>query len=102
MQVVNGSQLDVEQISDLPVTVGIVPDAVKLQICEPESGLGCFLCVLFALRELDAVRCSLNTGVTDLAGIRDRIEEIRRHGRLAAGELDRHLTPWLDLERVVH
>ena len=39
--------------------------------------------------------------VSDLARVGDGIEEVRAHGRLAAGELHGHLAARLDLERVV-
>ena len=56
---------------------------------------------ILALGELDAVRRGLHAVVTDLARVADRVEEVGMHGRLAAGELHRHLAARLDHQRVI-
>src|ERR1700687_4539436 len=101
VHILDGTQLHIEQIADLPVAVGVVADAVKLQIRIPHARFERLLAELLALRELDAVRRGLHAVVTDLARGGDSIEEIRAHRRLSAAELHGHLAARLDLQRVI-
>ena len=77
MKVVDGTQLHIEQVADLAVAVRVVADAVELEVDEPQPGCGCLPCELLTLGELDAVGRSLHARVADLAGVGNRIEEIR-------------------------
>ena len=70
VQVVDRTQLDVKQVADLAVRVGVVADTVKLQINETQSGFGSLAAKFFALGELDTVGRGLHRVVTDFAGIR--------------------------------
>ena len=101
VQVVDGLELHVERVADLAVRVGGVADAVELQIGVAEAGLSSGLGELLGLGELDAVGCGLYGVVTNLAGVGDGVEEVRRERGLAAGELHAHLTTRLDGDRVV-
>ena len=40
VQVLDGPQLHVEQVTDQQVGVGSVPDAVELQVCVAQTGVG--------------------------------------------------------------
>ena len=101
IQVLDRAQLDVEQIADAAVRVGRVADAVELQIRVAQAGFGCGLRELRALGELDAVGRRLHAVVANLARVADRVQEVRRHRRLAARELHRHLAARLDRDGVV-
>ena len=72
VQVVDRTQLDVKEVADLAVRVGVVADTVELQINETKTGFGCFAAKFFALRELDTVGRRLHRVVSDLACIADR------------------------------
>src|SRR5579859_7531255 len=101
VQVFDAAQLDVEQVADLAVAVGVVADAVELQVGVAQSGFERLLCEFLALGEFDAVGGRLNGVISNLAGVADGVEEMRAHGRLAAGELHGHLAARLDFHRVV-
>ena len=101
VQVLDRLQLHVEQVADQAVRVGRVADAVELQIRVAQAGFGRLLGELGTLGELDAVGRRLHAVVADLARVSDRVEEVGRHRRLAAGELHRHLAPRLDGDGVV-
>src|SRR5205085_7374976 len=60
MQVLDGLQLDVEQVADLAVGVGGIADAVKLQVDIAQAGFGRLLAEFKALGELNAVGCRLH------------------------------------------
>ena len=81
--------------------VRLVADPVELQVRVAHPGIGGRLGELRVLGELDAVGRGLHRVVADLPAILHGLEEVRRHGRFAARELDRHLAPRLDLDRVV-
>jgi hypothetical protein len=101
VQVLDRAQLHVEEISDAPVRVGRVADAVELQIRVAESGFGSRLGELEALGELDAIGGRLHAAVAHLARVSHGVQEVRRHRRLAARELHRHLPLRFDGDRVV-
>src|SRR5882762_6618049 len=101
VQVFDGAELHVKQVADLAVAVGVVADAVELQVGVTQSGFERLLRKFLALGEFDAVGGRLDRVISDLAGVTDSVEEIRAHGRLAAGELHGHLPARLDLHRVV-
>src|SRR5262245_12983255 len=65
MKIVYRSHLHVKQVSDLSMTVRVISDAVELQIDVAQTSFGGFAAKLFALGELNSVRCSLNTVVTN-------------------------------------
>ena len=100
-QVFDRLQLDVEQVADAAMRVGGVADAVELQIRVAKPRVGRRLRELRALGELDAVCRRLHRVVPDLARVAHGVEEIRRHRRLAARELHRHLPARLDGDRVI-
>src|SRR5690606_4071228 len=95
-EVLDGPQLDVEEVADETVRVGRVADAVELEVRVAEAGLGRRAGELGALGELDAVGRGLHRVVADLLRVADRVEEVRRERRLAARELHRHLPTRLD------
>jgi hypothetical protein len=84
IQVLDGAQLDVEEIADAAMRVGGVADAVELQVRVAQTGLSRGLREFGALGEFDAVGGGLDAVVANLARVADRVEEIRRHRRLAA------------------
>src|SRR5436190_18810043 len=47
VEVVDRTQFDVEQVADLAVRVGVVADAVELEIDKPKTGLGGLAAKLF-------------------------------------------------------
>ncbi len=100
-EVLDGAQLDVEQVADQAVRVGGVANPVELQVGIAQARLEGGLRELRALRELDAVGRRLHRVVADLLGITHRIQEVRRHRRLAARELHRHLALRLERDGVV-
>src|SRR6185369_12423991 len=79
VQVVDGSDLHIEEIANLAVTVRVVADAVKLQVNVAESGFGSFPAELFALGELDPVSRRLHAVVTNFARVLNRFEKMRRN-----------------------
>jgi len=83
------------------MAVGVVADAVKLHVGITQTGFEGAAAEFLALGELDAVRGCLDAVVPELAGVADGVNEIGRHGRLAAGELHGHLPARLDLGGVV-
>ena len=99
VQVLDGAQLHVEQIADGAVRIGGVADAIELQIGVAQAGFGGLAAEFRALGEFDSVGGGLHAVVTDFARIADRIEEVGRERRLAAGELHRHLAARLDRDR---
>src|SRR5438270_9498706 len=60
MQVVNGAQLYVKQITDLAVRVRGVTDAIKLQIGVPQTSFSGLAAELRRLREFNSVRRGLH------------------------------------------
>ena len=78
VQVVDRTKLDVEQVADLAVRVGVVADTVELQINKSKSGFGSFAAKFFRFGELDSVGRGLHRVVTDFTCIADRVEEVRR------------------------
>src|SRR5208283_849359 len=101
VHVLDGAQLDVEEVADLAMAVGVVADAVELEVGVAQPGFKGLLAILLALGEFDAVGGGLHGVVADLARVADGVEEIRAHGGLAAGELHGHLAARLDLRRVI-
>ena len=101
VQVLDRAELDVEEVADAAMRVGRVADAVKLQVRVAKAGFGGGFRELRALGELDAVGRRLHAVVADFARVADRIQEVRRHRRLSARELHRHLPARLDRDRVV-
>ena len=100
-EVLDRLQLHVEQVADAAMRVRGVADAVELQIRVTQARFGRRLRELRALGELDAVGRRLHRVVADLARVTHRVEEVRRHRRLAARELHRHLPARLDRDGVV-
>ena len=84
MQVLDRAQLDVEQIADLAVRIGLFADAVELQVRDAQAGVTRLVCERGILREANAVGRRLHAEVTHRARVADRIQEDRRDRRLAA------------------
>ena len=101
VQVVDGPQLHVEQVAHLAVAVGVVADAVELEIDVAQPGLERLLAEFLALRELDAVGGCLHAVVAHFARVAHRVAEARMQRGLAAGKLHAHLPLGLDGNRVV-
>ena len=102
VKIIDRAQLHIEKVPDLAMAIGVVSDAVKLQVDEAQAGFSGPPAKLLAFRKLDTVRCGLHAGIPDFSGIRDRVQEIGRERRFAAGKLNRHLPPRLDLDGVIH
>ena len=75
--------------------VGVLADAVELQIGDPQTRLGGRHRELGVLRETDAVGRRLCAEIANLPRVGDRVEKMRRDRRLPARELDGQLTPGL-------
>src|SRR6266481_7761805 len=101
VHVFDGAQFYIEQVANLAMSVGVVADAIELQVGVTHARFKGLLAGFLALGEFDAVGGGLHAVVADLAGVRDGLEEIRAHGGLAAGELHGHLTTRLDAQSVV-
>jgi len=101
VHVFNGAQLDVKQVADLAMSIGVVANAIELQVGVAHAGFKGLLAEFLALGEFDAVGGGLHAVVADLAGVGHGLEEVRTHGWLAAGELHGHLTAWLDAQSVI-
>ena len=78
VQVLDRAQLDVEEVADLAVRVGLVADAVELQVGDAQARRRGGLGELRLLREADAVGGALHAEVADLARVADGVEEVRR------------------------
>ena len=76
VHVFDGAELDVEQVADLAVAVGVVADAVELQVGVAHARVEGLLAEFLALGEFDAVGGSLHAVVADLAGVGDGVEEV--------------------------
>ena len=76
VHVLDGPELHVEQIAHLSVAVGVVPDAVELQVGIAQTGFGGFAAEFGALGELDAVGGRLDAVIPELARVADRINEV--------------------------
>ncbi len=76
VHVLDGAELDVKEIADLAVAVGVVADAVELQVGVAHACFKGLLAEFLALGELDAVGGGLDAVVADLAGVRDGVEEV--------------------------
>ena len=81
--------------------VGRVADAVELQVCVAQAGIGRRLGEVRTLGKLNAVGGRLHAVVANFARVTHRVEKVWRHGGLAAGELHRHLAARLDGDGVV-
>ena len=101
MQVLNRLELHVEQVADGAVAVGFVSDSIKLKIGITQSGFSGLTAEVRRLSEFDAVGRGLYRLIANLAGVSHGIQEEGRHGRLATGELHRHLAARLDGNGVV-
>ena len=101
VHVFDGAELDVEQVADLAMAVGVVPDAVELEIRVAQAGVEGLLRKFLALGEFDAVGGRLHRVVAYLARVANGVEEVRAHGGLATAELHGHLAARLDLHGVV-
>ena len=101
MQVLDGAKLDVEQVSDLAVTVGIVADPVKLEVGQAQARLIGLFAKLLAPGKLDAVGRRLNADVAQLSRVAGSVEKIGRQGGLAARKLHGHLPLGLDFDGVI-
>src|SRR5712692_7739677 len=55
LHILDGAQLDVEQVADLAVAIGVVADAVELQVSVSQARLEGLPAELLALGELNAV-----------------------------------------------
>ena len=93
VHVFDGAQLHVEQVAHLAVAVGVVADAVELQVGVAQAGFKRLLAIILALGEFDAVGRRLHAVVAHLARVADGVEEIagawsarrRRTARTSAG-----------------
>ena len=83
-QIFNGAHLDIEQVPDGAMGIGIVADSVELQIRVAQAGFGGLFAELRAFRELDAIGGRLHAVVADVARVADSIQEVGRQRRLAA------------------
>src|SRR6185503_1297500 len=84
VEILDRAQLYVEEVPDLAMFVGRVADSVELQIRISKPRFRGLIAELRALCELDSVCRGLHAVVSNLARVSDRIQEVRRHCRLAA------------------
>ena len=84
LEVFERAQLDVEQISDLPVGVVFVSHAVELEVGEPQPRLLGLPGEVRFLGEADAVGGALGRLVSEVFRVGDRVQEVRRNGGLTA------------------
>ena len=73
--------------------VCLVSYAIELQVDQSQPGRLGRATQLRLLREANAVASALHTEVPDLACVLHGPQKMRAQSRLAAGELDAHLTP---------
>ncbi len=94
VQVVDGLQLDVEQVADLAVRVGCVADAVELEVDVTESGFSGGAAQFLALGELDAVGRGLHAVVANLAAVGDGVKEVGRQAWARHRRTERSSAAW--------
>ncbi len=101
VQVLDGSELYVQQVPDLPMGVrrSVTPSNCRYAIRSPASRA--WRANVGVLRESDTVGRGLDAEVAHFARVADGVEKNRRDRRLAAGELHRHLPPRLHADRIV-
>ena len=100
-EVLDGAELHVEEILDLPVRVRFVSDAVELEVTDPEPRGLRLPAELRVLGEANAVRRALHAEVANLPRVADGFEKMRRERRLAARKLHAELTARLHRNGVV-
>ena len=83
VQHVDRLELDVEEVADVPVLVGVVRYAVELEVREIEARLLGGVRELRLEGEAQPVGRRLDCVVPDLLGVPARLEEMGRHRRLA-------------------
>ncbi len=83
------------------MTIRIVANAIELEINVTQASLGCLTTELFALCELNSVSRSLYGVVTNFACVSNSFDEMWRNRRLSPRQLNGHLSPRLDRDRVV-
>ena len=101
VHVLDGPQLHIKQVADLTMAVGVIADAVELQVSVTQACFESAAAELLAFGKFNTIGRGLNAVVSQLAGVADGIKEIGRHRGLAPGELYGHLPARFDLERVV-
>src|SRR5206468_12191777 len=57
VKIIDCAQLHIEKVPDLAMAIGVVSDAVKLQVDEAQAGFSSPPGKLLAFRKLDTVRC---------------------------------------------
>src|ERR1700757_3141616 len=85
-----------KKLPSRPMSVRLIPDAIKRQVGVAHPRLEGLLGKFLAFGEFDAVGGGLHAVVANLARVSDRVQEVRAHRRLAAGELHGHLASRLD------
>src|SRR5262249_16722842 len=80
VEAVEGGVCDVEEGAELAMLVGLVADAVELQVHEAQARLGGLPGEFVVLGEADAVGRALDREVPDLLRVTDRRQEVRREG----------------------
>ena len=101
VQVLDRSQLHLEQVAHAAVSVRCLADPVELQVGDAHPGLAGLVGERLVLGEANAVCRGLHAEVAHLPRVANRVEENRRDRGFAAGKLYGHLTPGLDADRVV-
>src|SRR5687767_13635454 len=70
-QVVDSAHLHVEKIADLTMAIGVVADAIELQVHVTETGFGRLATEFFALGELNSVGRGLHAVVANFSRVSD-------------------------------
>src|SRR5258707_9319636 len=78
VQVVDCSNLSVEQVTYLTVTVRVVSYSVELQVYIAQTRFGSFTTKLFTLSEFDPVGRRLHAVVPNFTRVPNRFKEVRR------------------------
>ncbi len=100
-EVLDRSQLHVEQIADAAMLVLLFADAVKLQIDAVLSGCLRGFAKLDVFGEANAVRRREDAIETDLLRVSDGFEVVRRKRRLTAGEENDDLASRFERNRAI-
>jgi len=93
VEILDRSELDLEEVGHLPVRIRLLAHAVELQVRDAKSGVGGRASKAGILREAHAVGGRLDAEVAGLARVGHALEKDRRQRRFAARELDRDLAP---------
>src|SRR5216684_1317132 len=79
VKIINRPELNIEEIAHLAMAIRVVPNTVELKIHITQTGFRRLTTKLFALRELDPIRGSLDRVIPNFPRVFDRFDEVRRN-----------------------